>query len=166
MSESNTPLREHERMLVLHRRARQRCVASETLDPADPMFRRNRVEYDGIAAAIAGTPPEELELDCRHTPSMGEISGMSGQYEEICQTMLEAAVRYLHRHWDWDGEEGALDDVMWDAAKALGRGGGTGAMHVEVRGRLRYIAENGWPSYVAMCEKAEREGGERQEMER
>lgn len=100
----------------------------------------------------------------RHTPEMGEISGFGGSYEEACQDMLEAGVKWLEANKDKKKDlEGrtiknvyGIFEVTSDAAKTMekavmesdGGKGATGAMHHAVMSRLFYIAANGWDKYV------------------
>lgn len=96
----------------------------------------------------------------RHTPDMGEISGFGGGYEQCCQDMLEAGVKWLNEHHAPDLRGHAFSNVTGlfiadsDDAKALERavldaakGEATGAMHHVVMERLFYIAKNGWEKY-------------------
>ena len=109
---------------------------------------------------------QEAEQRYRHTAAMGEISGFGGGYEDACQAMLEAGVRWLVEHRDRnpdlavlaipsvyglakvEGEAGkALEAVVIAAAED--KGGATGAMHHAVMSRLAWINEHGWEEYVA-----------------
>lgn len=116
---------------------------------------------------------EEKMTSYRHTADMGEISGFGGQYEECCQEMLEAGVKWLDGHKNpeleartlrmgrKEGEEGVevfgVFDVTTDDAKELEKAvmavpmvekyGATGAMHQAVMQRLFWIAKNGWGRY-------------------
>lgn len=103
-------------------------------------------------------------MSYRHTNDMGEISGFGGGYEECCQDMLEAGVKWLEGHPQQrdlqasgfkgvygllkidskDGKE--LETAVLNAAK----GEATGAMHHAVMSRLFFIAKNGWEKY---CEE-------------
>ena len=93
---------------------------------------------------------------------MGEISGFGGTYEDGCQTMLDAGVKWLNDHPDaelkmseYQGVTGLLNEDSEDA-KELGKvvvaavdaaypdGGVTGAMHQAVMSRLMFIEANGW----------------------
>lgn len=104
----------------------------------------------------------------RHTPDMGEISGFGGGYEDCCQDMLEAGVKWLAGHKDAvleghsfkniygvfspDSDDAkAMDQVVIDAAK----GEATGAMHHAVMSRLFWISKNGWDAYCAELRKPE-----------
>ena len=116
------------------------------------------------------------EQSFRHTPDMGEISGFGDGYEQCCQDMLEAGVRWLNEHRQADVQvlvspqiygvirEGtpdteALSKVVLDAAK----GEATGAMHHAVMARLSYIAANGWDAYCAEVRKRNSEPARRDE---
>lgn len=105
---------------------------------------------------------ESTEVQYRHNKMMGEISGFGGGYEECCQDMLEAGVKWLtaHNNAKLDGHtfKGVYGVFVPDSdnAKELERvvleaadGQATGAMHHAVMDRLFYIASNGWESYVA-----------------
>lgn len=109
----------------------------------------------------------------RHTADMGEISGFGGGYEECCQDMLEAGVRWLNEHpkpnlegHDFKNIFGIMvadsDDAkaMEGAALDAAKGDATGAMHHAVMSRLFWIAKNGWPAYCAALRlnKAKAEG--------
>lgn len=102
----------------------------------------------------------------RHSTDMGEISGFGGSYEECCQDMLEAGVKWLNDRAGVDlamsaspqifgllsadsDDAKALEGVILDAAK----GEATGAMHHAVMARLGFIAKNGWPAYCAELRK-------------
>lgn len=103
------------------------------------------------------------ERTFRHTPDMGEISGFGRsntpegeQYEECCQAMLEAGVRWLcdhpEAHLRFGGyqkqdspDAAALSEVV--AAAARPHGGATGAMHNAVIARLLFIQREGWEAY-------------------
>lgn len=102
------------------------------------------------------------EITYRHTADMGEISGFDGGYEDCCQDMLEAGVKWLNEHPNPDlqghtfkgvygvmvpesDDARALEGAVLDAAK----GEATGAMHHAVMSRLFYIGKNGWEAYCA-----------------
>jgi hypothetical protein len=110
----------------------------------------------------------------RHTSDMGEISGFGGGYENVCQSMLEAGVKWLTERMKADKQTNlqmhgyknvygilvadsddakALEDVVVRAAG----GDCTGAMHQAVMSRLGYIAKNGWDAYCAELRKHEAE---------
>jgi hypothetical protein len=106
----------------------------------------------------------------RHSPDMGEISGFGGGYEECCQDMLEAGVRWLQEHPQPKLEGQTLKNVygIFDAtsddAKALeaavlegAKGEATGAMHHAVMSRLFWIAKHGWDEYCAELRHREAE---------
>lgn len=112
-------------------------------------------------------------ISYRHTPDMGEISGFGGGYEDCCQDMLEAGVRWIHEHPTPDlaahGYEGVYGLFVPDSedAKALeeaiiGAAGGeaTGAMHHAVMSRCFWIAKNGWDAYCAELRKPDDGDGE------
>lgn len=101
------------------------------------------------------------EIRYRHTEEMGEISGFGGGYEEACQDMLEAGVKWLLANKPeslvmkespnifgiilTEGDEAeALSKAVIDASG----GEATGAMHHAVMSRLHYINANGWDAYV------------------
>ncbi len=99
----------------------------------------------------------------RHTPDMGEISGFGGGYEDCCQDMLEAGVKWLHEHAAADIkvlenphiygiiEEGTPEtEALSEAVIAAAKGEATGGMHHAVMSRLAFIAQNGWGTY---CDK-------------
>lgn len=108
----------------------------------------------------------------RHTSDMGEISGFGGGYEECCQDMLEAGVRWLNEHpeadlrlrdskniigfYEEDTEDAkTLSEVILDASKREA----TGAMMHTVIRRLMWIKFHGWDAYCAGLR--EREAAER-----
>jgi hypothetical protein len=107
----------------------------------------------------------------RHTPDMGEISGFGGGYEDCCQRMLEAGVKWLDEHAKPNLQAHGLKNVYGifvtdsDDAKALEEAvmaavkgeGATGAMHHAVMSRLFYIAKNGWDKYCEEVRKREAE---------
>jgi len=100
----------------------------------------------------------------RHTPDMGEISGFGGGYEDCCQAMLEAGVKWLNentarRDMQAHGFKSIYGALIVDSddAKAMEKavidaadGEATGAMHQAVMQRLFFIAKNGWDKY---CEE-------------
>ena len=110
------------------------------------------------------------EQEYKHTPAMGEISGFGGTYEDGCQTMLDAGVKWLNDHPDAELKMtvnpsiiGLLNEDSEDAKK-LGKfivsaadkvhpnGGVTGALHQYVMARLMYIKTHGWDVYVTTLE--------------
>ena len=117
----------------------------------------------------------EIAMTYRHTDDMGEISGFGGGYEQCCQDMLEAGVK-----WIMDRKPGA-DDVQVlvnpqvygiikegnplteELSKAVidaSKGEATGAMHHAVMARLAFIAKNGWDAYCAKLRENEEKGSE------
>lgn len=110
----------------------------------------------------------------RHTPEMGEISGFGDhgdpqgrKYEEMCQDMLEAGVKWVMAHPDVDlsirhspqitgyfesntPETKALEDAILAASydPETDRKEATGAMMHNVIMRVIYIAAQGWDKYV------------------
>ena len=122
-------------------------------------------------------------MNYRHTPEMGEISGFAGgTYEETCQTMLEAGVKWLNEHPDAEltmrhipnvtgffemgtpeGEE--LSDVVADATLTEdGRGDlrrdCTGAQMHHIMMRLMFIKAHGWEKYAEEVSKPDPEDDE------
>lgn len=107
----------------------------------------------------------------RHTPDMGEISGMGGGYEEACQDMLEAGCKWLMEHGDTKLDGHSFTGVFGlmiadsDDAKAMEAvvlaacEDCTGAMHHAVMGRLFWIAKNGWDKY---CDELRKKVADRQ----
>lgn len=113
------------------------------------------------------------EIIYRHTPDMGEISGFGNGYEECCQDMLEAGVKWLVANKDRrelnahgfkgvygifiaDSEDAkALEKAILDAAK----GEATGAMHHTVMQRCFVIAKNGWDWYCEELRKKDDSNG-------
>ena len=95
----------------------------------------------------------------RHTPAMGEISGFGGRYEDCCQDMLEAGVRWLQENPDAEvdfqevdgqirpiGEEGhgwKLETAVFASATDW-----TWSMHQGVMLRLSFVNSNGWEAYL------------------
>lgn len=103
----------------------------------------------------------------RHTPEMGEISGFGGEYEQACQDMLEAGVKWLlaqptqpvdiqyrgfagvfglcaSHNENAEELDKAILSVVSDSSTM---------MHHAVIGRLMYINKNGWDSYVSKLTK-------------
>lgn len=107
----------------------------------------------------------------RHTPDMGEISGFGGGYEDLCQDILEAGVKWLNENAEPDLTGSAYKNVFGifnaesEDAKALEAAAmaadkkkdATGAMHHAVMSRLFWIAKNGWPAYCEELRKQEAE---------
>lgn len=109
------------------------------------------------------------EQTFRHTADMGEISGFGGGYEECCQDMLEAGVKWLNEHKPQDLRAKGLKGVygifipnspeaedLDGAVVAAAKGEATGAMHHAVMSRLFYIAKNGWDKYCEEVRGAEK----------
>lgn len=113
----------------------------------------------------------QTEQPFRHTPDMGEISGFGSSYEDCCQDMLEAGVRWLNEHGEAKGnltgktiknvtgifmaesnEAKALEAAIMSPA-SVETYGATGAMHQAVMQRLFYISANGWDDYCAEVRK-------------
>lgn len=100
-------------------------------------------------------------LKYQHSPDMGEISGFGGGYEEMCQRMLDAGLRWLDEHPDSDPQFGGFKGVFGlitetnDDARALNEAvlavcrDCTGAMHQAVIQRCLYVKANGWEKYCA-----------------
>ena len=110
------------------------------------------------------------EISYRHSPDMGEISGFGGGYEECCQDMLEAGVKWLNDHPQPDLQGHSFKGIYGvmvadsDDAKAMekavleaAKGEATGAMHQAVMSRLFFIGKNGWEKYCAELRKHEAE---------
>ncbi|MXX66110.1 MAG: hypothetical protein F4Z40_03655 [Chloroflexi bacterium] len=114
----------------------------------------------------------------QHTPDMGEISGFGGRYEECCQVMLDAGVKWRERFPEADPKFRGFQNVYglcmpengW--ARSLERClvqapiarfgdeyGPSGAQFQAVIERLMYVFGNGWPSY---CSKMRRVHEKRQ----
>ena len=104
----------------------------------------------------------------RHTKEMGQISGWGGDgnpkggdgYENCCQDMLEAGVKWLIDNPSCDLKIQSYEHVFGfirplnDDAKALesvvvqaSRDEATGAMVHAVMARLFYIRKQGWDKY-------------------
>ena len=103
----------------------------------------------------------------RHTPEMGEISGFGGEYEQGCQDMLEAGVKWLLAQStqpvdiQYRGLSGVfglctshnekaqeLDEAILGVVDDCST-----MMHHAVISRLMYINKNGWDSYVSKLTK-------------
>jgi hypothetical protein len=117
----------------------------------------------------------------RHTPDMGEISGFGGGYEEGCQVMLEAGVRWIIEHPEADpkfkgfknvfglllddnADAKALEEAIMNATMADGRRVGseaTGAMHQAVVMRCLAVKRLGWEEYCRQCREQEAKEVER-----
>lgn len=103
----------------------------------------------------------------RHTPDMKEISGFGGGYEECCQDMLEAGMKFLEAQspgFDpvFKGYEGVFGLITEDNEDAknltkatidAAKGEATGAMHHAVVSRLIWIMGNGWDAYCTELSK-------------
>lgn len=101
-------------------------------------------------------------MNYRHTKEMGEISGMGGGYEEVCQLMLESGCEWLESNPKADprfkGNKNIFGIVFEDNddAKALTEAivsgapdrDCTGAMHHAVTLRCLKIKRDGWNQYV------------------
>jgi len=105
--------------------------------------------------------------DYRHTEDMGEISGFGGGYEDCCQDMLSAGVRWLrgngavdlqgHHYKNITGifvSESPDAKALEQVVLAASGGEATGAMHHAVMSRLFFISENGWDTYCRECRGA------------
>ena len=105
----------------------------------------------------------------RHTAEMGEISGFGGGYEDACQSMLDAGVKWVIAHPDADcrfkGFEGVYGLIMDDNedARALTKTvvgavkNSSGAMHHAVISRVLWIKAHGWDAYVQECINGDKE---------
>ena len=104
------------------------------------------------------------------TPEMGEISGFGGGYEDACQRMLDAGVKWLLANPEHgnlqakhiDGVTGIFipsnkpAEALSEAVIAAVKGEGvTGAMHHVVMQRLFWIANKGWDAYCEEMRKPE-----------
>lgn len=91
---------------------------------------------------------------------MSEISGMGGDYEQKCRTMLKAGLEWFDENPDADPKftecEGiyGIIDINNSDAEALSKaviasvGGCSGAMHHAVLSSVMWIRKNGWDAYV------------------
>ena len=101
-------------------------------------------------------------MEYRHTADMQEISGFGGSYEESCQDMLEAGLRWIEKkrkekepNFSWTEYAGVTGFLLpeSDDAKELSAvvekacAECTGAMHHTVMSRLFWIAKSGWEAY-------------------
>lgn len=117
-------------------------------------------------AEVSAPPPRVVEqrptAKYLFTPTMGEISGFGGGYEQTCRNMLAAGMEWLDAHPEADpkfsGYQGVYGIVTEDNddAKALskavvdGSGGDcTGAMHQAVVSHCLFIRKQGWDAYCA-----------------
>lgn len=115
-----------------------------------------------------------MEVTYRHTPDMGEISGFGGGYEQICQDMLEAGVKFIHERKLSGGDiqlsgyvnvfglcfpENKPTKELEDVIVAASNNECTGAMHHAVMERLAWIAKHDWDEYcrVLRAQKPEAE---------
>lgn len=98
-----------------------------------------------------------------------DISGFGDGYEECCQKMLTAGLKFLadRAAFDWDsysqyknvigfmttdGADGkALDKVLLNAADKLG--GSSGAMHQAVVNHLHYISNHSYREWLEQAAK-------------
>src|ERR1044071_2457481 len=91
---------------------------------------------------------------------MGEISGMGGDYEQACRTMLIAGLEYWDAHPELDPKYRGFKDVygimsddnedakkLDDAVLEPVNRDCTGAMHQAVIQSILYIKKNGWEKY-------------------
>lgn len=112
-----------------------------------------------------------LQTKYRHTPAMGEISGMGGEHEKICQDMLEAGCKFLDDHPDMEikvsGFQGVFGVVYADNEETqelintivkASKSEANGAQIHQVIMILIYIKQHGWDSYVAEAIKNESMG--------
>ena len=77
-----------------------------------------------------------------HTQSMGSLSGLTDNYEDRCQLMLNAGVHWLIENPEWNRKEDSLGQVLWNV------GCDTELMHGTVVSCLQEIHKYGWNSYV------------------
>lgn len=103
-----------------------------------------------------------------YTPTMGEISGFGGDYEDACRKMVLAGLDWLDANPTADpqfhGYKGIYGVISEDNedAKALTKavvdvtgGDCTGAMHQATICHILFIRRNGWDKYVTEMSKAE-----------
>lgn len=104
-------------------------------------------------------------------PSMNEISGLGGDYEEACRTMLRAGLTWLDAHPGADpifeaysNVYGILDEKNGDAKDFVMHvidaceDGPTGAMVQAVIEHCLFVRKHGWEKYVHdMSQKPESE---------
>ena len=95
----------------------------------------------------------------RHTSDMGEISGLGGPDEALCQDMLEAGVQWLQDHPDATSNinvDPTGDDYkrMVAAMVEASRGEITLAQYTSVAQRLTFVARFGWDAYCAASRRA------------
>ena len=108
----------------------------------------------------------------KHTPEMGEISGFGGSYEEACQIMLDAGVKWIQTNTHDDLKAKTLKNAYGlleptsEQAKALEKAilepveDATGGMHQAVMQRLFFIAKHGWGKYcITLTESERKENG-------
>lgn len=101
------------------------------------------------------------------TKEMGEISVFGGRYEQACQRMLQAGLRYFDenpksdpKYHGYDGVYGIIFEDNNDA-KALtkavteGETDCTGAMHQAVVSHCLFIKRKGWAEYVKQLTERE-----------
>ena len=102
----------------------------------------------------------------RHTPEMGTITPVGGDYEKTCQDMFETGVDWILAHPDFEfSAEGyqnvvgivypnneATQDLM-NAVIAASDGQADGAQVHAVMLRLAFVANQGWEAYVTQCKK-------------
>lgn len=104
----------------------------------------------------------------RHTEDMGEISGFGGEYEECCQDMLEAGMKWIEEHTPDNivvkenpnifgicFPEGEASEALSKAVIDAANGEATGAMHHTIMSRLAWISKNGWDAYCTELRKDE-----------
>lgn len=112
----------------------------------------------------------------RHTPEMGEISGFGGGYEDYCQDMLEAGVKWVQEHPDATlklsgfrniygivEEETEETKELSECVLEASKGQATGAMHQNVMSRLLWIKAHSWEEYVVELIKNEEKNNEQEQ---
>lgn len=105
----------------------------------------------------------------KYTDKCNEISGMGGDYEEGCRSMVIAGMKHMEENPMSEPDISTYKNLYGiikennDDAKALSRvvagacDGCTGAMHQAAMSHVIYAHTNGWAKYIEEMEKPRKE---------
>ena len=123
----------------------------------------------------SGTGEHQL-ISYRHTPAMGQISGLGGEFEQSCQEMLQAGVAWIeaqresgrnpdpifalaYSRWAPGKETLLLTQAASPEAKTLeaamraaSTGAEDGAFLIALQS-VMWILDNDWSAYVGLMER-------------